>query len=281
LAEGTARRFDEGRAAAHRSPSQSWFRCLPIAGGAVYLKAGDELEFVVSSDGRRIWYLAHDAAALDSLNVYLLGHVLSFSLLARGIEPLHGSVVSVGGHAVVFAGDCGEGKSTLVAAFLARGCQLVSDDLVVLVPARGGWRVRPGVPRLKLFPDVAARLLGTTAGCRMHGETTKLVLPLDRSRAVHRPVLLKAMYVLAPAANDRRGARVRITPLSGSAAFLEVVRAAFNLLVDRPARLANQFNFARQVSATVPIRRLVYPRRLSLLPAVCDAVVADLRAAPY
>jgi hypothetical protein len=45
--------------------------------------------------------------------------------------------------------------------------------------------------------------------------------------------------------------------------------------VDR-ARLARQFAFASRLAATVPVTRLSYPRSLSLLPAVCEAVLADL-----
>ena len=33
---------------------------------------------------------------------------------------------------------------------------------------------------------------------------------------------------------------------------------------------------ARAVVSAMPVKRLSYPRRLSMLPAVCDAVLADL-----
>jgi hypothetical protein len=45
-------------------------------------------------------------------------------------------------------------------------------------------------------------------------------------------------------------------------------------------RLKRQFEFAAQLSARVPIKRLRYPGRLASLPAVCEAVAADLRALP-
>jgi hypothetical protein len=64
--------------------------------------------------------------------------------------------------------------------------------------------------------------------------------------------------------------------LSGQEAFLEVIRGAFNLQVNERVRLANQFDFAARLVASVPIRRLSYPRRLSVLGAVCDTLVKDL-----
>jgi hypothetical protein len=111
----------------------------------------------------------------------------------------------------------------------------------------------------------------------MNPETAKLVLPLKRDQTVRRPVPLKALYILAePERGSRRTGPVTIRTLSGGEAFMETVRAAFNLLVMEKARLANQFDLATRLVAGVPLRRLSYPRRLSMLPAVCDAVLADL-----
>ena len=58
--------------------------------------------------------------------------MLSFSLLSLGYEPLHATAVVVDGEAVAFLGDCGYGKSTLGAAFLARGFPLLTDDVLAL-----------------------------------------------------------------------------------------------------------------------------------------------------
>jgi hypothetical protein len=217
----------------------------------------------------------------ESFHVYLLGQVLSFSLVAMGAEALHGTVVTVDGAAVALLGNCGRGKSTLAAALLARGFPILTDDLIVPDQQDDGWSVHPGIPRLKLFPSMARRVLGRDAGgTPMHDSTSKLVLPLGASETTRSPVPLKALYVLS----DPKESKVRTTSvvhiehLSGRAAFLEVIKAAFNLIVlDRP-RLANQFAFATRLTASVPVRRLHYPRRVSILPSVCDALLSDLAA---
>jgi hypothetical protein len=187
----------------------------------------------------------------------------------------------VDGGAAVFLGDCGHGKSTLGAAFLARGFRIVTDDLVVLKNLETGWVIHPGVPRLKLFSPVARGLLGPDlGGTPMIRNAAKLVLTLRAGQAVHSRQPLKALYVLSDPASGsvNKPARVRVEPCSRREAFLEVIRAAFNLLVVERDRVANQFGFARSLTADVPVRRLVYPRELSLLPAVCDRVLADLAA---
>jgi hypothetical protein len=207
--------------------------------------------------------------------VYLLGQVLSFSLVRFGREPLHGTVVQIGDASVALVGDCGHGKSTLGAALLARGGRIVTDDLVSLVSRRGRWRVHPGIPRIKLFPTVARRLLGRdVGGTPMNGITPKLVIPLTARQTVRGLAPLSAVYVLsAPQARTRE---VTVEHLSGRDAFLEVIRGAFNLLVVDRERLANQFGFATRLATTLPIRRVQYPRTFTALNAVCDALIADL-----
>lgn len=279
-------RFNRGsrdafaRARAQLTPRprrRGWFLHRELRDGTTYLRWSGLFEFLIAADGRRILYRRERDATLESFSVYLLGQVLSFSLIAFGVEPLHGTVVDIGGGAVAFLGDCGFGKSTLGASLLARGCRLLSDDLVALDQRPGGWTVHPGIPRLKLYPSVARVLLGRDVrGTPMNHGTSKLVLPLGANHAGQRALSLRAIYVLADPESSGCGASVRIDHLSGREAFLEIVRGAFNLLVHHHRRLTNQFEFARRLVDTVPIRRLTYPRALSSLPAACDAVFADV-----
>lgn len=282
LSPGTAARF--ARALAEVTTAHdpgAWFFCNRLTDGSRYLRWAGLFEFLVLPDGRRIRYRRLEQATPESFNVYLLGHVLSFSLLALGIEPLHGTATVVDGNAVVFLGGCGCGKSTLAAALLARGFPVLTDDLVALAARDTVWAVHPGMPRLKLFPSVARRLLRTAVNApRMNNGTSKLVLPLGTGQAGREIVPLKAMYVLSQPTKrmNSETSHVRIEPLSERDAFLEVIGAAFNLVVLERERFANQFTFATRLTASVPVRRLMYPRRLSALPAVCDALVADLAA---
>lgn len=283
LRRGTAVQFARAREEAGRSSrSDDWFQCRRLASGTTYLRWSGLSEFLVSPDGRRILYRQSATATAESFNIYLLGQILSFSLVAFGLEPLHGTAVVVDGSAVALLGDCGYGKSTLGAALLARGFPILTDDLVVLEQHNSAWTAHPGVPRLKLFPSVVRRLLGPGfGGTPMNGGTSKLVLSLGAEQTVGKVVPLKALYVLSDPRQRPSGGRCRVNieRLSGREAFLEIIRAAFNLLVLERQRFANQFAFARRLTASVPVRRLTYHRDLSDLPAVCDALLADVATA--
>ena len=272
LNEGNTELFERARLQVPRS-ARDWFYSRRLEDGSRYLRWTDLFEFLVVPDGRRIWYRPLRKATYESLTTYLLGQVLSFSMLAAGSEPLHGTVMVHDGAAVGFLGHPGAGKSTLGAALLARGLPMLTDDLVALAPLKQTFGVHPGLARLKLFPRVLRAVLGDPAGHRprMNAATTKRVVPVAH-RAFPRVAPLRALYVLGRPA----GERIRIEPLSTAQAMLHAVRHTYNTVVGDPERRANQFDSARRLAAAVPMRQLRYPRRLSRLSDVCDAVLQDI-----
>ena len=254
-----------------------WFEERTLADGRRYLRWAGLFEFLVSPDGRHIAArrLARPARMPRAFETYLLGQVLSFALIARGLEPLHATVVVVGDGAIGFLGDCGQGKSTLGAAFVRAGHRLLTDDLLVLYDRGGGLSAAAGPPRIKLFRGPARRVLGRGArGTPMNGRGGKLVFPIG-SRAARSATPLRALYVLRPG-GARRGVAIRA--LSPRRAFVELTRNTFNACVLDPARLARQFALAARVACRVPVKTLAYPRDLDRLAAVRTAIEADVSA---
>ena len=64
-------------------------------------------------------------------------------------------------------------------------------------------------------------------------------------RRTARPLPIRALYVLD---DPRPSGSIRIEPLGPGDAFIETIRAAFNLLLRDRTRLTNQFMFASQVA---------------------------------
>ena len=172
-----------------------WFECHRLNNGTTYLRWAHLFEFLISRNARTIEYRRLKNATDESLATYLLGQVLAFALVARGHEPLHATAVVIDGEAVAFLGDCGYGKSTLGAAFLARGYPILTDDVLMLAARGRRWMAHAGPPQLKLFPSVARKVLARGRGHRLNADTSKLVLPLERSET-HKQVPITSLYVL-------------------------------------------------------------------------------------
>jgi hypothetical protein len=242
---------------------------------------------VVSPDGGRIAVRSLGTTSVEAFHAYLLGQVLSYALLKRGTDPLHGTAVVVDGAAIAFLGDCGYGKSSLAAAFLEAGHRLLTDDLLVVKPDtggpgpvdphKGGFAAYPGPPRIKLSPKIAGALLARPSrGVRMNNLTPKLVVPLASHQIQEAPTPLKTVYVLAPPAKRAQTERVTIRRVSRRKGFVELLRNTFNSQVRDRDRLERQFRQASRIVTLVPVKSLSYRRQTFMLPIVREAILADL-----
>jgi hypothetical protein len=234
-------------------------------------------EFLVSARGHQITARQFNEASPESFQVYLLGQALSFALVKCGLEPIHATTVVVNGEAVAFLGNSGMGKSTLAACFLDAGYGMLTDDLLILKPKSGVFMAYPGPPRIKLYPRLAIRFLGTASeGVAMNSESKKLVLPLDETRTSTSPTPLKALYTLAGPRQAAGKHPIRIQKLTARESFLELIKNTFNSRVVNPDRLERQFKQTSQVVSHMVVKKLSYPRVLARLPAVRDAILGDL-----
>ncbi len=272
---------DDSQAASWQLSSQTpasyeddgFSECSIFQDGLTHMRCKGHFEFLVSSDGKQVrWRKLRDVPD-EVLLTYLIGQVLSFCLLTRGIEPLHTTAVVVDGEAIAFLGASGAGKSTLAAAFVQRGYSLLTDDVLVLQPDGNKLLAHPSLPRLKLTPETADAFFSGRRSIPMNSLTTKMIFPLSPQGHAGNMVPLRALYVL-PKRNSKR--RIGVRTLLGRASFLPLIANTFNDCVVTPARLIRQFAFAGKVTAAVPVRQLSYPRGLELLPAVADAILSSL-----
>src|SRR5882724_8117432 len=74
--------FREAAANAELKTTPSgWYRYAQLPDRAIYLIWEDLFEFLIEADGRRVWCGWLGSKSLESLQVYLLGHALSFALV--------------------------------------------------------------------------------------------------------------------------------------------------------------------------------------------------------
>jgi hypothetical protein len=87
---------------------------------------------------------------------------------------------------------------------------------------------------------------------------------------------MRAIYTLAAPQEARHMRRITIEVLSPQAAFLALVGNTFNYMIVDPERLQRQVRETTRLVASLPVKKLAYPRGVTYLPAVRDAILADL-----
>lgn len=273
ILRGEASLFHDG--ASEQGERPFTFRYARRQNGTEELRWAGAMRCLVEADGRRVLCDSLNGSMRAVFHTHLAGQLIAHALIKLGYEPLHATTLVVDEGAIALLGDCGYGKSTLAAAFLKAGFRLLTDDLLTLTPADRSFLAHPGMPRIKLFPEIARALLGDTRGSALNPYTRKLVIPLSRRRYHPSPIPLRAVYCLTPAS---RTSRARVRALSPRRACLELIKNTFVPAVQEPRRLGRLLQWASQLAMTVPVRSLAYPRRLHALALVREAVLADARS---
>lgn len=247
----------------------TWYRHAPLADGGIYFAVPDVLQAIVGPDGRTARCAPAPEGDPRSFEANLLNFVLTAALTLQGEEPLHATVVGVDGRAVGFLGDSGTGKSTLAAFLLARGAELVTDDMLRLVYDAGEPIACRGPPRLKLFDEQARLLLPTAVrDAAFNPMSGKLLVEAASSHEAG--VRLSALFWLGEAPAGE--ATVSVRRVQG----VEAVRILLASTLHRdhrpPERIERQLRSVERLAKAVPLFAVAYPRRHDLLPAVADAV---------
>src|SRR5262245_34737092 len=103
-----------------REPSD-WLLHAVLENGDLYVRWAEWFDFLVSSSGRRVLCRNLSNIALESFEAYLTNFAVSAALVQLGEEPLHSTVVDIGGRAIGLLGTSGAGKSTLASYLIDRG----------------------------------------------------------------------------------------------------------------------------------------------------------------
>ncbi|MEH7226490.1 aldolase [Bacillus sp. JJ1566] len=104
--------------------------------------------------GKRIFISKEEGVHAEQIRLYVLGTCMGALLMQRKILPLHGSAVAINGKAYAIVGESGAGKSTLATAFLNKGYELLSDDVIPVSMSNNNIPiVTPAYPQQKLWEE--------------------------------------------------------------------------------------------------------------------------------
>lgn len=253
-----------------------------LAAEGLYLFAyRDGTGFVIDPAGTHVRGTWAAGATLEDTATYLLGPILAFVLRLRGLLAVHASAVEVEGGAVLLAGPSGAGKSTTAAAFALNGWPVLTDDVAVIAARGDVLEVVPSYPRVRLWDDSVAGLLGESEALPLLTPTwEKRYLPLGTGDAAFspRPLPLRAVFLLREREETDQAPRIEpVTPLAAFPAILGNLLAG-QAFADEPAEVA--FRFGTRLVQRVPVFALTAHTDPKRLAALCRLVADRVAALP-
>jgi hypothetical protein len=211
----------------------------------------------------------------------LMDQVLPRLLCHQGRVILHASAVALpDDRGIAFIGDSGRGKSTLATSFYQSGCTLLTDDCLQLDSMGGQVRGLAAYPSLRLWPESIREFFSeaTSFDTVTHYSSKQQLILRDVQRVRYGPAALDALFLLEDPASAGPDDPIRIEPISGAAAAMAMIEAAFTLDVASRDVVRESFHrTVRLARAGIPVFRLSYPRRFDRLPEVRAAIVARVK----
>jgi len=247
--------------------------CRVLDGKYYRFNYADETEFLVDRAGKEVW--AHWSAplTLEDTATYLLGPVMGFVMLLRGIVCLHASAIAVGDKAIALLGPAGSGKSTTAAAFSDRGYNVLAEDVVTLDDRGRNFLVRPGYPCIRLWPASVKALYGSESHLpKLTPNWDKCYLDLKEQFHTD-PLPLAAIYQLGERRPDANAPFV--DSLDRSEGLLSLIANTYaTKLMDKQMR-AREFELLTRVLNNVPLRRVTPHADPARIPELCDRILND------
>lgn len=259
---------------------QPWLLMARRPGGYL-LRFPRHGDFRISIEARTIACAPLPGIPADTLRHLLLDQVMPL-LLGTGTRlVLHASAVAGAHGAFAFMGMSGHGKSTLAAGFCRRNFRLITDDCLLLDLARQPPLAIPTYPGVRLWDDMAQTFAPRDAELESVAHyTSKKRLAFDGAQFCDAPVPLRRIYAIPEYDENAPPQEIAITPLGERESFLLLAQYAYQLDIDVPDRLKQNFTKFAALATQGFLRGLSFPYETGLLDSVLDTVLDDLASAP-
>lgn len=252
-------------------------RVVRVFGGRYFRFCyADQTEFLVDREGAELWASWVQPLTIEDTATYLLGPVLGFVMLLRGIVCLHASAIAIGNEAIALLGPAGAGKSTTAAAFSRSGYSVLAEDVVTLDDRGAKFLVRPAYPCIRLWPASVAALYGSETHLPQltpNWDKRFLDLTARAEQFQTQPLPLAAIYYLGERRNDDDAPFVESLDESQGLMALIANTYATNLM-DRQMR-AHEFDLLTRVLNDVPLRRVTPHADPERIPDLCRTILED------
>jgi len=241
--------------------------------GQLLLDVKDVARYLVRN-GSEIWIEPTAGCEEADVRAFLLGSAVGALLNQREILVLHASAIQTARGAVLFMGDSGRGKSTLLAAMRQRGYSMLTDDKTAIVLDKRGYPlVIPGYPSTRLWADALVKLNYSLKDLsRVCTDLDKYVLPVDCF--CDKPVPLYAIYML----ESHEEQDIRFDAVEDMHRFTSLYQNYYRKEWLRGLDLhVLHFKMATLVAKAAQITRIVRPQHLFLLDELANRLDEDLK----
>jgi len=269
-----------------------------IEPGRYLLRGGKRSGRFLAEGGERVTVERNPAAENTMLAFHLLGAILAALLRQRGMLVLHGNAALTplrdlpgfctmssnnsvdsgnlaGLGAVMLSGVSGSGKSTTLAALLARGCTMLTDDITVLnFDPAGNVIALPGIPQLHLTED-AAEGLGQDISDLPRYPWKRMKAPVSTAHAMAAaPAPLRSIYLLDFHDDDK----IQLQPLTGGEKFAALQECVYGPML--PSEHPDLFPLFSAVVEQTSLYRLIRPVHQWTVEEVADLILTTDHCTP-
>lgn len=163
-----------------------------------YLEVPNIVRFLIRH-GREILIDPLRHADENSIRLFLYSIAFPRLLIQRNYFLLQGAAIQIHGQNMAFLTHFGQGKSTLLAAFLQRQAHFINDDFCVF---NAKLELLPGIPYLHLREDTLKKLGQLSAAFKqVRASIPKWIVPVT-SMPLFKPITLNSIYVMKPTAQS-------------------------------------------------------------------------------
>lgn len=223
-------------------------------------------------DGRHIIVSLAEGYELDVVRLYLLGTCMGAMLMQKKYVPLHGSAIAIDQKCYAFVGDSGAGKSTLASAFLAKGYELVSDD-VICVSMVGRDKqpvITPSYPQQKLWQQTLDHFGMDVEGYRsVYGREKKYCVPVGSQYTLEQLPLECIIELRKTESGD-----IELAPITGMDRLLTLFAHTYRQFMLEPLGLLPwHFNMTTSIVTHAKMYRMNRPADRFTAHDLADAIM--------
>jgi hypothetical protein len=257
----------------HQSVSKDGYL---IGDGRVFMALTNGIRCLVEA-GEKVTIDPGIDEAMPAARLFALSAGLGTLLHQRGYIPVHCAAIDTPAGCVVFAGNAGDGKSTLAASLSGAGFMLFTDDRLTIHPSgQSPYTAVPSVPVLHLFDDGAglAGLDGSELAVNSYRFGKHVHLVPRRYASSPRPVA--GLYFTDW--HEDASAAPAITPMGSIDAMMRLRRdVSLAHLVELLGQETRFLSWAAGLCRSVPVFSLKRPRDRARHGESLDLIISHVR----